>query len=197
MPVINGTLDSAAETYGAGGDSARRLPAAAGHGWRDPPGPGRGAALIPGLITYPHPVSPLWYSQAGTNSCTSALQWVFRSVGSGRPGTFQEWDPDVETVPQGAEGLFFHPYLSGERCPYWDGRLRASFSGATFGHRPEHFVRAAYEGTAFSLRDALRVLDDLGGPAGDHHGGGRRNGGQAVDPDRLQTSWGSPCRYRG
>ena len=120
----------------------------------------------PGLITYPHPVSPLWYSQAGTNSCTSALHWVFRTVGSSRPGTFQEWDASVEAVPQGAEGLFFHPYLSGERCPYWDGRLRASFTGATFSHRPEHFVRAAYEGTAFSLRDALGVLDDLGGRRG-------------------------------
>ena len=165
VPVINGTLDSAAETYGAGvvrpGDCLLRLATAGGiHLVLEEARP------HPGLISYPHPVSPLWYAQAGTNSCTSALQWVFRSVGSGRPGTFQEWDPDVEAVPQGAEGLFFHPYLSGERCPYWDGRLRASFTGATFGHRPEHFVRAAYEGTAFSLRDAMGVLDDLGGPQG-------------------------------
>ncbi len=165
VPVVNGTLDSAAETYGAGvvrpGDCLLRLATAGGiHLVLEEPHP------HPGLITYPHPVAPLWYSQAGTNSCTSALQWVFRSVGAGRPGTFQEWDAAVETVPQGAEGLFFHPYLSGERCPYWDGRLRASFTGATFGHHPEHFVRAAYEGTAFSLRDALGVLDDLGGPRG-------------------------------
>ncbi len=165
VPVINGTLDSAAETYGAGvvrpGDCLLRLATAGGiHLVLEAPHP------HPGLITYPHPVSPLWYSQAGTNSCTSALHWVFRTVGSGRPGTFQEWDPGVEAVPQGAEGLFFHPYLSGERCPYWDGRLRASFTGATFSHHPEHFVRAAYEGTAFSLRDALGVLDDLGDQRG-------------------------------
>lgn len=165
VPVVNGTLDSAAETYGAGvvrpGDCLLRLATAGGiHLVLEEARP------HPGLISYPHPVAPLWYSQAGTNSCTSALQWVFQSVGSGRAGTFQEWDADVEAVPQGAEGLFFHPYLSGERCPYWDGRLRASFTGATFGHRPEHFVRAAYEGTAFSLRDALGVLDDLGGPRG-------------------------------
>lgn len=160
VPVVNGTLDSAAETYGAGvvrpGDCLMRLATAGGvHLVLEKPRP------HPGLITYPHPVSPLWYSQAGTNSCTSALQWVFRTVGTGRPGTFEEWDPGVATIPQGAEGLFFHPYLSGERCPYWDGRLRASFTGATFSHRPEHFVLAAYEGIAFSLRDALSVLDDL------------------------------------
>ena len=161
VPVINGTLDSAAETYGAGvvraGDCLLRLATAGGiHLVVDGPRP------HPRLITYPHPLPPLWYSQAGTNSCTSALHWVFSTIGSDRPRTFQEWDSTVAAIPPGAEGLFFHPYLSGERCPYWDSRLRASFTGATFSHRPEHFVRAAYEGTAFSLRDALTVLDDLG-----------------------------------
>ena len=161
VPVINGTLDSAAETYGAGvvraGDCLLRLATAGGmHLVVDGPRP------HPQLITYPHPLPPLWYLQAGTNSCTSALHWVFGTVGSDRPRTFQEWDETVESIPLGAEGLFFHPYLSGERCPYWDSRLRASFTGATFNHGPAHFIRAAYEGTAFSLRDAMTVLDDLG-----------------------------------
>ncbi len=84
VPVINGTLDSAAETYGAGvvraGDCLLRLATAGGiHLVVDGPRP------HPGLITYPHPLPPLWYSQAGTNSCTSALHWVFGTVGSNRP----------------------------------------------------------------------------------------------------------------
>jgi xylulokinase len=61
----------------------------------------------------------------------------------------------VGTVPAGAEGLLFHPYLQGERAPYWDPMLRADFVGMTFRHDLAHFSRAIYEGIAFSLRDVL------------------------------------------
>jgi hypothetical protein len=64
-------------------------------------------------------------------------------------------------LPVGSEGLLFHPYLSGERCPYWDPHLRASFVGAAAGHTSGHFARAVYEGTAYSILDALSVLDRL------------------------------------
>jgi xylulokinase len=62
-------------------------------------------------------------------------------------------------VPAGAEGLIFHPYLQGERGPYWDPRLRADFIGLTFRHGRGHFVRALYEGIAFSIRDLLEASD--------------------------------------
>jgi hypothetical protein len=58
-------------------------------------------------------------------------------------------------VPVGCDGLLFHPYLQGERAPYWDPLLRADFVGMTMGHGRGHFVRALYEGIAFSLRDVL------------------------------------------
>ena len=165
IPVINGTLDSAAETYGARvitpGQSLLRLATAGGIQLvLEQPQP------HPQLITYPHPIRPLWYSQAGTNSCTSALNWVFQTIGSEKPPLFETWDESIKSIPPGTEGLFFHPYLSGERCPYWDGKLRASFTGATFKHSPAHFVRAAYEGIAFSLRDAFTILEKLGNSGG-------------------------------
>lgn len=49
----------------------------------------------------------------------------------------------------GADGLLFHPYLQGERAPYWDPLLRGDFVGMTFRHDRGHFVRALYEGIAF------------------------------------------------
>jgi xylulokinase len=58
------------------------------------------------------------------------------------------------TAP-GAEGLLFHPYLQGERAPYWDPLLRADFVGLTFAHGRAHLVRALYEGIAFALRDIM------------------------------------------
>ena len=68
----------------------------------------------------------------------------------------------AEKIPAGSEGLFFHPYLIGERFPYWDPKLRASFVGATIRHTGGHFAKAVYEGTSYSIRDAILGLDRLG-----------------------------------
>jgi xylulokinase len=58
--------------------------------------------------------------------------------------------------------LLFHPYLQGERAPYWDPLLRADFIGLTISHKPAHFARALYEGIAFSIRDLLQAAQALG-----------------------------------
>ena len=70
-PVINGTLDSAAETFSAGvaspGKALLRLASAGGiHLVFDRVHP------HPRMITYPHPVEPLWFSQAGTSTCATS-----------------------------------------------------------------------------------------------------------------------------
>ena len=65
-------------------------------------------------------------------------------------------------APPGCEGLLFHPYLLGERAPYWDPKLKASFTGVAMHHGKEHFVRAVQEGVAFSLRDCCQLMDKLG-----------------------------------
>ena len=64
-------------------------------------------------------------------------------------------------VPAGAEGLFFLPYLSGERSPHPDPLARGAFVGLTLGHDRRHMTRAVLEGVAFGLRDGLD-LDDRG-----------------------------------
>ena len=164
-PVVVGTLDSAAETYGAGvdqpGQCLLRVATAGGaHLVLPEPHP------HPRLITYPHPRQPLWYSQAGTSSCASAVRWAIDCFSSDGTLSFEDWDRLAASAPAGCEGLMFHPYLAGERCPYWNPDLRASFVGATAAHGTAHFARAVYEGTACSIRDALSALAELGiGPA--------------------------------
>jgi xylulokinase len=176
-PVIVGTVDSATELLAAGvlatGQGLVRLATAGGVECVIPePRPSRK------LITYPHPVRPLWYCQAGTNSCASAVRWGTRILGGEGDVPFATWDAWAAATPVGAEGLLFHPYLAGERAPQWDPHLRASFLGATLQHGPGHFARAIYEGTAFSIRHAMSVLPT--GDAGEAPlavvGGGARSG---------------------
>lgn len=175
-PVVVGTLDSATELFAASalapGQGLVRLATAGGvQVVVREPRPNRK------LLTYPHVVAPLWYCQAGTNSCTSAVGWGARLVTGEADVPFETWDAWAADTPPGAGGLLFHPYLVGERAPQWDPELRASFVGASLDHGRGHFARAIYEGTAFSIRHAMSVLPELESSSGELAvvGGGTRS----------------------
>ncbi|GAB3830326.1 gluconokinase [Pontibacter rugosus] len=70
----------------------------------------------------------------------------------------------AETVPAGAEGLLFLPYLLGERAPVWDGAARACFIGANFNHTRPHFLRAVMEGVIFGVYSVVQALEQVAGP---------------------------------
>jgi xylulokinase len=159
VPVVAGMLDSAAELVGVGATDPSvaviRLGTAGGvmtltmaPEWRN------------GCMLYPHPVQPLWYHQAGTNAATVSLQWARGILGlSERDAGYGEIDALVAQSPAGADGLLFHPYLIGERAPYWSSRIRGGFSGMTIDHGRPALLRAVQEGVAYSLRDCTSLLD--------------------------------------
>lgn len=154
-PVVAGGNDTTVEVFGAGavapGQGAIKLATAAVL-YRVVQGP----SVQPPVSCYPHVIPGLFYTATGTNSCASAHRWLRDTFYA--PGEdFAAMDALAAEVPAGAGGLIFHPYLQGERGPYWDPYLRADFIGVTFGHGRGHFVRALYEGIAFSIRDLLEA----------------------------------------
>jgi xylulokinase len=179
-PVICGTSDTAVETYGAGmmrpGLGVAKLATAATVSVLSPH-----AVPHKELINYPHVIPDHWYVITATNSCASAHKWLrdtfFRREGEDGQAAFDAMEHAANTVRAGSEGLFFHPYLNGERSPYWDPMLRADFVGIGFNHGPGHFVRALYEGISYSLRDCLEVLraNGLGFETARLTGGGARS----------------------
>lgn len=164
-PVVCGTSDTAAETFGAGmvreGIGVVKLATAATVNVLS-----KDARPDNALINYFHVLPDHWYVIAATNSCASAHKWLrdtfFRREGDDGGAVFDAMDAKAAAVRAGSEGLFFHPYLNGERSPYWDPLLRADFVGAGFNHGAGHFTRALYEGVAYSLRDCLEVLKGKG-----------------------------------
>ena len=56
------------------------------------------------------------------------------------------------------------PYLLGERTPHLDPEVRAAFAGISTVHTGAHFVRAALEGVAYSLKDTFTLFAELGIP---------------------------------
>jgi xylulokinase len=135
-------------------------------------------------FTYSYPAPGLHYHALGTNAAAAALTWLEGVLGA--DGEFERLDIEAAGVPAGADGLLFHPYLSGERAPLFDTTLRASFIGLHAGHGRGHMVRAVLEGVALSLAECARVAAEAGIVAENLRliGGGARSalwGGIAAD----------------
>jgi xylulokinase len=78
-------------------------------------------------------------------------------------------------VSAAQDGLYFLPYLLGERSPYWNPAARAVFAGLGRHHGPAHLTRAVLEGIAFNLYTcvlafvengtSIAAVDAIGGAA--------------------------------
>ncbi len=64
----------------------------------------------------------------------------------------------AQSAKPGSGGLFFLPYLSGERTPHYDPNASGVFLGITHDHGREEMCRSVIEGITFSLRDTLEFL---------------------------------------
>lgn len=68
------------------------------------------------------------------------------------------FDSAAATVPAGAEGLIYLPYLEGERSPVFDSQAQGVFFGMHTLHKREHFLRAVLEGVGCGLEQILSVM---------------------------------------
>ena len=173
-PVICGSSDSAVEDYGAGavepGDLIIKLATAGNVNSMTAE-----AHPHPKTLTYGHIVPGMFYSVSATNAAALCMRWLRdtfygeQGTGNGEQGTgngepknlYSLIDTEASASPVGANGVMFHPYLQGERCPYWDANLRASFTGVSISSTRGDFARALMEGVAFSLRDCYRTLEEM------------------------------------
>jgi xylulokinase len=69
---------------------------------------------------------------------------------------------EAATVGPGAEGLFFLPYLTGERSPHFDPDAKGAWIGLTVRHGRAHMIRSVLEGATFAMRDSLELIRDMG-----------------------------------
>jgi xylulokinase len=120
----------------------------------------------PRTLTYPHVLPGLWYTLTATNTAAVAFSWLRETLYASPAGTpaatYAEMDAIASSAPAGADGVLFLPFLDGERSPYWDPGLRASFLGLSGAHGRAHLSRAVLEGVCYSLRDCRDLLETLG-----------------------------------
>ena len=109
-----------------------------------------------------HAVPERWHLMSVMLSAAGSLRWFRDALAPGMG--YGELVAEAETVPPGSDGLFFLPYLTGERSPHPDPLARGAFIGLTVSHQRGHLVRAILEGVAFGLRDGLDLMLRAGMP---------------------------------
>ena len=104
-------------------------------------------------------------------SAAGSLQWYADELAGAADARAKETGRDVfevlmdeaATAPPGCEGLFFLPYLTGERCPHPDPKARGGWIGATRRTTSAAMVRSLIEGVTFNMNAMLRIMT---GPMG-------------------------------
>jgi xylulokinase len=109
-----------------------------------------------------HALPERWHMMSVMLSAAGSLRWFRDALAPGIP--FGDLVASAEEVPAGSAGLFFLPYLTGERSPHPDPLARGAFVGLTVTHDRRHMTRAVMEGVAFGLRDGLDLMIAAGMP---------------------------------
>jgi xylulokinase len=165
-PVVGGGADNACGAAGVGAIT----PGEAVSSWGTSGtvlAPTAEPRVDPGLRahTFCHVAPRVWYVMGVVLSAGGAFAWYRDQLARELADAAQRDARLVEeaaSVPPGAEGVTFLPYLQGERTPHRDASLRAAFVGLSLAHSRAHMTRAVLEGVCFALRDCLAILQDLG-----------------------------------
>lgn len=122
--------------------------------------------------TFVHSVPDTWYVMGVTLAAGLSLRWVRDELGplehaAARLTGASAYDllsAQAQQAPPGSGGVFFLPYLSGERTPHADANARGVWFGLSASHTRAHLLRSVFEGITFSLRDALDAIRAMGVP---------------------------------
>lgn len=137
------------------------------------------------LHTFCHAVRGKWHVMGCVLSAGGSLQWFRNQLCAAEVAQArkQKVDPyelitaQAEQAPAGSEGLFFLPYLTGERTPHADPNARACWIGLSLRHGKAHMARAVMEGATYAMRDTLEIIRSMSIPVQEIRlsGGGARS----------------------
>lgn len=112
------------------------------------------------LHAFCHALPNRWHFMGVMLSAAGSLQWHRDAFAPGI--SFDALVAEASIVPTGSEGLYFLPYLTGERTPHPDPLARGAWIGLTTRHTRGHLTRALLEGVAYGLRDSFELIKSAG-----------------------------------
>lgn len=109
--------------------------------------------------TFCHAVKGKWHVMGVTQGAGLSLQWYRNQFAP--QSSYDELTGIAATAPPLSHGLFWMPYLMGERTPHLDSTARGAWIGLTAKHAAPEMIRSVIEGVTYSLRDCLEVLEQM------------------------------------
>jgi len=135
--------------------------------------------------TFCHAVRGKWHVMGVVLSAGGSLQWYRNTLASQEITDAKRLKTDpyhliteqAAEAPAGAEGLYFLPYLTGERTPHADPSARGAWIGLSLRHTRSHLIRAVMEGATYAMRDCLEIINGMNVPIREIRlsGGGARS----------------------
>lgn len=120
--------------------------------------------------TFCHAVPGKWHVMGVTQGAGLSLKWFrdnfcleeMRAAEGMGVDPYYIMDKQAERIAPGCEGLIYLPYLMGERTPHLDAGARGVFFGLSAAHGKYDMLRAVMEGVAYSLRDCMEIVREMG-----------------------------------
>jgi xylulokinase len=117
-----------------------------------------------------HAVPGAWHVMGVVLAAGGSFQWFRNELGKAEIEVAKQRGEDpyyilsaeAALAGPGAEGLFFLPYLTGERTPHFDPDAKGAWVGLTVRHGRPHLIRSVLEGATFAMRDSLELIREMG-----------------------------------
>lgn len=105
-----------------------------------------------------HAIPNTWHQMGVILSATDALNWHSHVTGK----SAGELSAELGDTLRAPSGVTFLPYLSGERTPHNDAKIRGVFAGLEHESSRVVLTQAVMEGVTFAIRDNLAALNAAG-----------------------------------
>ncbi|KPJ78264.1 MAG: hypothetical protein AMJ54_04690 [Deltaproteobacteria bacterium SG8_13] len=171
IPVVVGSSDAAMSSLGSGTIDPEQMTVMVGTSGAVRRLVNR-PALDPQQRTFCYySANGVWFAGGAINNGGIALRWFRDHFGERARIEASHSGESVYTVlcryadgvAPGSNGLFFLPFLAGERSPHWGSNVRGSLIGLSLHHGQPHVIRALLEGVCYRIHSVAQPLEELVG----------------------------------
>ncbi|MBL6276653.1 FGGY-family carbohydrate kinase [Micromonospora fiedleri] len=173
VQVVAGAIDTTAAAIGAGTTGDRQAHLYLGtSSWIAAHVPGKKTDVLAGIASVPCAIGDRYLMTALQATAGANLTWLRDKIveyddpllGAGHVSRdegsiFDAFDMIIPTVPAGANGVLYTPWLYGERAPVDDANLRAGFFNISLDTNRSDLLRAVFEGVALNTRWLASAVD--------------------------------------
>lgn len=118
------------------------------------------------IVNWAHAVPGLYAPNGTMQAAGASYSWAKQQIclyeqklaGAGGGSPYEYMNREIEKSAPGANGLYFLPYLIGERAPRWNPEAKGAFIGLKAENTRGDMLRSIPEGITMNLAGCLDIL---------------------------------------